>query len=461
MGAERTNNEVSMSAREESNQIVRELFHMFKNENVDVILEEYMHVFHPPYSIDSNQQNESGETFLHCAVNRQDLRLVRALLERGANPNIPNVYGGTPLHWAVIANNKEIVRVLLDAGARPELQSAHYPTPLAYALLKKFNSIASLLIERARDINDFRAGGGATYLHVAVTTHNLFLLERLLEHNADPRIQDERGRTSLHLAVIEGALEMARYLLEKNSEIINIQDRVGRTPLHYAVIAHNVPLLSLLLEKHAQTDIADANDRTVDVLALDMGLGNDEDGNTTDDENESAATTYRQGEQMNNLAVLHSLLTHRNGIQANSIRGTELLCRAIEKNNVAAVRLLLKQGASPFQPNAAGALPSTLAAGVEEGGSILHYLVEAARRQGASEQEIQDGIINGRDIGGNTPLRYAFDSRNEGVVSFLQLRNVDLSIQDEFGMSLFDVIVFLLTDHSLPLSFRKLLSTFV
>jgi hypothetical protein len=67
-------------------------------------------------SIDS--RDSSGRTALLLAVQSGRDAVVSALLARGADPNISDVYGETPLHAAIAGNRTEIAQVLRRAGAR-------------------------------------------------------------------------------------------------------------------------------------------------------------------------------------------------------------------------------------------------------------------------------------------------------------------------------------------------------
>ena len=52
------------------------------------------------------------------AILEHDVKRVRMLIERGANPN-ENYHNESLLYIAVKKNNTEIVKILLDAGAKP------------------------------------------------------------------------------------------------------------------------------------------------------------------------------------------------------------------------------------------------------------------------------------------------------------------------------------------------------
>ena len=67
-----------------------------------------------------NAVNEEGETgFTRAVMFSRDLDYLDALIQLGANPDVPASQGGTPLTLAVMGNNFLLVRILLEAGANP------------------------------------------------------------------------------------------------------------------------------------------------------------------------------------------------------------------------------------------------------------------------------------------------------------------------------------------------------
>ncbi len=75
-------------------------------------------------------------------------------------------------------------------------------------------------------------------------------------------------KAALHCAVIEGNVEMVRFLLEHEAKP-DLQDGNGKTPLHYAVSnTPNLQIIGLLLNNGADPDIRDeAKYRPCDYLA--------------------------------------------------------------------------------------------------------------------------------------------------------------------------------------------------
>lgn len=83
------------------------------------------------------------------AVRHGDAPQVKALLENGADANAKYRYDRTILSFAAARENVDIVRLLLDRGADPEAQDSYYrATPLDMAADKL--EIRLLLIERMK-----------------------------------------------------------------------------------------------------------------------------------------------------------------------------------------------------------------------------------------------------------------------------------------------------------------------
>jgi ankyrin repeat protein len=57
---------------------------------------------------------------LHCAAVYGKLAVVKLLLDRGANIEVPANDGKTVLHWAIDYGDEDVVELLLDRGSNIE-----------------------------------------------------------------------------------------------------------------------------------------------------------------------------------------------------------------------------------------------------------------------------------------------------------------------------------------------------
>mgnify|MGYP001073822252 CR=1 FL=1 len=99
-------------------------------------------------SIDSRA--EDGSTALLLATNLNRVKLVQALLDLNANPNVPDRNGWTPLLSAADEGNAEIVSMLLAKGADIWAKKGGWDAA-AFAERKGNSELAALLKKRAED----------------------------------------------------------------------------------------------------------------------------------------------------------------------------------------------------------------------------------------------------------------------------------------------------------------------
>ncbi|MCA9424298.1 MAG: ankyrin repeat domain-containing protein, partial [Candidatus Omnitrophica bacterium] len=89
-----------------------------------------------------------------------------------------------------------------------------------------------------------------TPLHIAAFEGSEEILGIVLDHGADPDVQDSFGLTPLHLAVTEGHEGVCRALLERGADT-NTKDLNGRTPLGVALLESKAEIADLLRSYHA------------------------------------------------------------------------------------------------------------------------------------------------------------------------------------------------------------------
>jgi hypothetical protein len=99
---------------------------------------------------DPNTQSEDGDTPLHVAASKGHFDVVKLLLEHGADPNIQDEYGLTPLHDAASMGHVDVVRLLLEHGADPSIRNRDGKTPLDLAKERGHREVASLIEEWLR-----------------------------------------------------------------------------------------------------------------------------------------------------------------------------------------------------------------------------------------------------------------------------------------------------------------------
>ncbi|MDR1959797.1 MAG: ankyrin repeat domain-containing protein, partial [Planctomycetaceae bacterium] len=149
---------------------------------------------------------------------------------------------GSPLYEAIKKGDFKLVKSLVEKGADVNEKIGNYGTPLVLALdCRKFD-IAKFLVEKGADVNgkvevtfseviDDPNAEPDSYATITVTktkkiyfaplksaanTGNLEMVKYLVERGADVNLAYcDTGSTPLHSAVRKGPLEVVRYLVEK------------------------------------------------------------------------------------------------------------------------------------------------------------------------------------------------------------------------------------------------------
>lgn len=191
-----------------------------------------------------NSKDYYGDTPLHHASSLGKEEVVKLLLERGADVNaVTSDYTGhrkTPLHEAITGSRIDrylrIVKMLLDYGANTEIEDRDNGTPLYIAAGSGQVEAIKLLLEAKANVNA-RNKRGETPLHVVVndglesaSEEGCEAAELLLKHGADVNAKDRNGNTPLHRAALQRGERIVKLLLEYSANI-NETNNYGATAL--------------------------------------------------------------------------------------------------------------------------------------------------------------------------------------------------------------------------------------
>lgn len=145
--------------------------------------------------------DENGWTALHHAVAQNNLDEVRRLITIGADVNHRNRFGQTALMRASWHRGLRVMRCLLNAGAdidRQDQDSAR--SALMYAVWNDKPDNLRLLLQRGAN-PDLRDREGWTALMHTVLTSDTRCTRLLLAHGANPLVTNHAGHTTLDVFV--------------------------------------------------------------------------------------------------------------------------------------------------------------------------------------------------------------------------------------------------------------------
>ncbi|HKR13290.1 MAG TPA: ankyrin repeat domain-containing protein [Pyrinomonadaceae bacterium] len=98
-----------------------------------------------------NARNEHGMTALMRAARYGRTRMVRALLEHGADPNVARSDNFTALSLAAFFGHTEIVEMLLKHGARTDMSTRFGTSPHMWASARSFKDVVQCLEKRGKE----------------------------------------------------------------------------------------------------------------------------------------------------------------------------------------------------------------------------------------------------------------------------------------------------------------------
>lgn len=211
---------------------------------------------------DVNTTCEAGKTPLRHAISGGHEGMVRLLAEHGAPVNsLPtgpckDCEMGTkkhrchpPLHQAAECYNSQVVRALLEKGADPNLLSSDGLRPIHVAALCGASNILEELIA-ASDVNCRDDWYHRTALHIAVKGRNETGIRVLLKaEGIDVNAKDCHYRTPLFLAVQQGDAHLVALLLDAPGIDIFVKTRWRQTALSKSVVQSWPDIEEMLWDK--------------------------------------------------------------------------------------------------------------------------------------------------------------------------------------------------------------------
>jgi len=200
---------------------------------------------------------------LHEAVEKEDLMSVKAILEGGSDPNIPDIDGKTPLLIAVISGNPEMVRLLLSHNADPFYDGFHdIPVFLASAFFGQLE-LVRFFMKMGFDMVHYRSAWGDTALSYASKRGFPAIVRLLVSSGSNVNIKNCYGVSPLMIAVNQGNIACCSILLSAGANV-NDTDNLGRSVLRHAVKARCKPdLIKLLLSRGADPGLRDRRGRSM------------------------------------------------------------------------------------------------------------------------------------------------------------------------------------------------------
>ena len=408
-----------------------------------------------------------GSPPLIQAAENDDLASVLRLLKTGARANVATRNGVTPLSLAAINRDAAMADALLKAGADPNAAELNGETVLMTSARTGNGDLVELLLSHGSNVAARGEAFGETALMLAAQANQPQAIAALLKHGAavDDRstaLTYEKDRfglegvntilppgswTALMYAARDGSADAVRVLAESGAGL-NLADPDGSTPLLLAITNGHYDAAALLVEKGADPNLADSAGMGPLYAAVDM--------NTLGEVYGRPSRVSR--DRLDGLGLMKVLLAH--GANPNAkLKGPELqrahtpgeptlgegatpLMRAAKNADIAAIKLLLDNGAdvNAIQKNLT--TPLMFAAGLGRGVGTFakDYATDAQMLETVKLLVDRGADINAVSAAGQTPMHFAAQAVDtnlpqptDDLVNFLFAHGAKLDITDKQG----------------------------
>ena len=174
-----------------------------------------------------------NQNALHITIDRHDkvaIDAVQFLLEHGADVNAQRDDLWTPLHLAIKVGKLKVARMLLDHQADVNARNDDSQAPLHLLSIWEAphdendgSDLAKLLLQRGANVNE-KDKDNATPLHLASYHRRLEIVRVLLDHGANPEVENNLGKIPLQIVMWSNGdargddVGIARLLLEHGAE---------------------------------------------------------------------------------------------------------------------------------------------------------------------------------------------------------------------------------------------------
>jgi len=223
----------------------------------------------------NNQWNQVQELLQNGQVEDQEI-----IVEGSVNMDSLDSRNFAAIHYASSSGNVEMTEALLAVGCSNDVRDQNGNTPLLFVASQALDGEGGYLqtlmalIEHGANPN-IQNYTGETALHLACLNGNLPMVSFLTENGALVNCKTMDGCTPLHFAVTEGHQEVISYLLAHGA-FVNAQDEEGDSVLHYAVRSYSdhksaPQIVQLLLKSGADVDVLNDDEESSMELARQIG----------------------------------------------------------------------------------------------------------------------------------------------------------------------------------------------
>jgi ankyrin repeat protein len=166
-----------------------------------------------------NQQTPKGMPILMLAMQEKSMKTVDYLINvKGIDLNQANISNETPLMFASLYGMLPEVKILVNQKEVPVNRSGW--TPLHYACTNGHLNIAEFLLDKGAAV-DAPSPNGTTPIMMAIRAGNIQLVRLLLDRGADIRIRNQQDYSAIDVAELFNQDEIQKGLRARWQKLYN------------------------------------------------------------------------------------------------------------------------------------------------------------------------------------------------------------------------------------------------
>ncbi|XP_038072903.1 inversin-B-like isoform X2 [Patiria miniata] len=222
------------------------------------------------------QRDVEGTPLLMYAAQLGHVQAVKILLRYGAKPDACNREKQTAAHIAAWAERTDLLELLLRHGAKSYAADVNNITVISAASACHNPEVLRLILEQGQvepEYLDIADGDGLTPLMVACSKGGSEVMEMLIDFGATLDVTDKSGKTAVHHAIEHHHNDCVRALIETDPSLAAVTDAEGRNALHLATIEGDIELVQLVLP-HVDVNAVDKEKHSAVHWATVCGLYN-------------------------------------------------------------------------------------------------------------------------------------------------------------------------------------------
>ena len=194
-------------------------------------------------------KTNDGCNRLHIAADDGHLEFCRALIEKhNFRPCVTDKKKMTPLHHSTSSGNHELFKFFADITNDIYCEAKNGGNCLHIAAFNGHLTLCEELLGKYKFAFNIADNDGLAPLHYSASSGNYKIFKLFADMTSDIYLKTKSGANCLHMAAMNGHLDLCKTLLEKHNFNVKMADNHGRKPLHYSAMSGSYELCKFFLE---------------------------------------------------------------------------------------------------------------------------------------------------------------------------------------------------------------------